>query len=172
MCWSILTYTINLWQVDVHRLCTKIHSPILYDVIYHVSHRMVQAILSEGFFGIHCTLIHKSLKVWDAQWLMFSDLFPSFYLPAPPVITNLTCAMLNHEIIFLCETSNKHPVEYAWLKDEKPLLSKTDTIKVPLRNNIFTGLYECRVSNIAGRASKSLAIAPLGKTGQLFILGS
>ncbi|XP_067028370.1 uncharacterized protein [Acropora muricata] len=82
----------------------------------------------------------------------------------PPVITNLTCAMLNHEIIFLCETSNKHRVEYAWLKDEKPLLSKTDTMKVPLRNNIFTGLYECRVSNMAGRASKSLIVAPLGKT--------
>ncbi|XP_074611085.1 uncharacterized protein LOC141865674 [Acropora palmata] len=82
----------------------------------------------------------------------------------PPVITNLKSGVLKHEIIFMCETSNKHPVEFAWLKDGKPLFSKTDTMKVPLRNNTFTGLYECHVLNIAGRASKSLAVAPLGKT--------
>ena len=72
----------------------------------------------------------------------------------------------------MCETSNKHPVEYAWLKDGKPLSSKTDLMKVLLRNNTITGLYKCHVSNIAGRATKSLAVPPVGITGQLFLLTS
>ena len=138
----------------------------------HVSHCMVQTILNEGFYSIQHILIRKSVKTSNTQRLMYSYLCPSFYLAAPPVITSLKSAMLKHEIIFLCETSNKHPVEYAWLKDGKPLFSRADTLKVPLRNNTITGLYECHVSNIAGRATKSLAVAPLGKTGQLFLMRS
>ena len=93
----------------------------------------------------------------------------------PPVISNLKGIILKQpengdeqnkrELILFCETTNRHPVEYAWIIDGRPLDSKTDTVKVSLEENAAPGKYECHVTNLAGSASKSLVIAPIGKTG-------
>lgn len=85
------------------------------------------------------------------------------FVIVPPVITNLKCLLVEHEVILMCETANRHPVEYTWMKDGEPLTSKSDKIKVPTTNNNGTGLYECHVSNIAGKASNSLNIASMGQ---------
>lgn len=92
----------------------------------------------------------------------------------PPVISNLKGIILKQpengdeqnkrELILFCETTNRHPVEYAWIIDGRPLDSKTDTVKVSLEENAAPGKYECHVTNLAGSASKSLVIAPIGKT--------
>lgn len=88
-------------------------------------------------------------------------------LTVPPVITNLKCLLVEHEVILMCKTANRHPVEYTWMKDGEPLTSKSDKIKVPTTNNNGTGLYECHVSNIAGKASNSLNIASMGQRGKV-----
>ncbi|XP_068676743.1 hemicentin-1-like isoform X2 [Montipora foliosa] len=85
------------------------------------------------------------------------------FVIVPPVITNLKCLLVEHEVILMCETANRHPVEYTWMKDGEPLTSKSDKIKVPTTNNTVTGFYECHVSNIAGKASNSLDIASMGQ---------
>ncbi|XP_068677067.1 hemicentin-1-like [Montipora foliosa] len=85
------------------------------------------------------------------------------FVIVPPVITNLKCLLVEHDVILMCETANRHPVEYTWMKDGELLTSKSDKIKVPTRNNTGTGLYECHVSNIAGKASNSLDIASMGQ---------
>ena len=78
------------------------------------------------------------------------------------------------EIFLQCETANRHPVEYTWIKDGKPLASMTDTVKVSLQDNKAHGVYECQVSNLAGNDSKTLFVAPVGKIGRclLFLLFS
>ena len=70
-----------------------------------------------------------------------------------------------------CETGNRHPVEYAWIKDGSPLASKADTVNVSLEGNEASGKFECHVTNLAGIASKSLSIDPIGKTGWICIYG-
>ena len=69
------------------------------------------------------------------------------------------------ELLLLCNTANRHPLEYAWTKDGAPLARGTDSIKVSLEDSTAVGEYECRVSNLAGSASKTLVISPVGEPG-------
>lgn len=69
------------------------------------------------------------------------------------------------ELLLLCNTANRHPLEYAWTKDGEPLARETDTVKVSLEPNTAVGNYECHVSNLAGSASKSLVISPVVEPG-------
>ena len=70
------------------------------------------------------------------------------------------------ELLLLCYTVNRHPPEYAWRKDGSPLAKGTDTVKVSLEENTVVGEYECRVTNLAGSASKSLVISPVAEPGK------
>lgn len=65
----------------------------------------------------------------------------------------------------LCETSNRHPLKYAWKKDGTPLTSQEDTLKISLKDDSVTGEYECQVSNSVGTARKSLVVSPLLNPG-------
>ena len=67
----------------------------------------------------------------------------------------------------MCETVNRYPVEYTWMKDGEQLTSKSDKIKEPTRNKTVNGLYECHGSNIASKASNSRDIASLGQIIQV-----
>ena len=75
--------------------------------------------------------------------------------------------MKKRELQLLCNTANRHPLEYAWLKDGKPLTEGKDSVKVSLDENTAFGEYECQVSNIAGSASKSLVISSTAETGEI-----
>ena len=73
------------------------------------------------------------------------------------------------DLILLCETANRHPVEFAWMKNGTPLSIKAEMVKVSLQgNNTVPWQYECRVTNLAGTASRSIVLNPIGKTGLLF----
>lgn len=91
----------------------------------------------------------------------------------PPVITNLKGVLLKHQqkeeeeteekwdVFILCETANRHTLEYVWKKDGEPLTGKGDSLKISLEENAAPGEYECHVTNLAGSASKSLVIASI-----------
>lgn len=91
----------------------------------------------------------------------------------PPVITGITGFVINQpqkkelkerrngDVFLLCETSNRHPLKYAWKKDGTPLTSQEDTLKISLKDDSVTGEYECQVSNSVGTARKSLVVSPL-----------
>ena len=102
-----------------------------------------------------------------------------FYFTVPPVISDIKVILLQQqqqnedknkqELILLCETANRHPVEYSWMKNGTPLTTEADMVKVSLQgNNTVPWQYECHVTNLAGTASRSLAINPIGKTGLRF----
>lgn len=100
-----------------------------------------------------------------------------FYFTVPPVITNIKSVLLKQQqsrdknkmdLILLCETANsdRHPVEFAWMKNGTPLTSKAEMVKVSLQgNNTVPWQYECRVTNLAGTVSRSIVLNPIGKTG-------
>ena len=69
------------------------------------------------------------------------------------------------ELLLLCNTANRHPPECAWTKDGAPLARGTDSVKVSLEDSTAVGEYECHVSNLAGSASKTLVISPVGEPG-------
>lgn len=91
----------------------------------------------------------------------------------PPVISGITGFVINQpqkkelkergngDVFLLCETSNRHPLKYAWKKDGTPLTSQEDTLKISLKDDSVTGEYECQVSNSAGTACKSLVVSPM-----------
>lgn len=70
------------------------------------------------------------------------------------------------ELLLLCNTVNRHPLEYAWRKDGSPLATGTGTVNISLEENTAVGEYECHVTNLAGSASKSLVISPVAEPGK------
>lgn len=70
------------------------------------------------------------------------------------------------ELLLLCNTVNRHPLEYTWKKDGSPLAKGTDSVKISLEENAAVGEYECSVANLAGSASKSLVISPVAEPGK------
>ena len=104
--------------------------------------------------------------------------FLFLYLLEPPVITNLKGVLLKHQqkeeeeeteekwdVFILCETANRHTLEYVWKKDGEPLTGKGDSLKISLEEKAAPGEYECHVTNLAGSASKSLVIASIPTAG-------
>lgn len=87
-----------------------------------------------------------------------------------PVITDIKGIFLEQndkvtmkrELLLLCNTTNRHPLKYAWLKDGEPLNNGEDSVKVSLQDDETNGKYTCQVSNIAGSASRSLVISSVG----------
>ena len=52
------------------------------------------------------------------------------------------------------------------MKNGTPLTSKAEMVKVSLQGNTTVPWqYECRVTNLAGTASRSIVLNPIGKTG-------
>ncbi|KAJ7376011.1 hypothetical protein OS493_037478 [Desmophyllum pertusum] len=90
-----------------------------------------------------------------------------------PVITEVKGILLQQsvkgedkrELLLLCNTANRHPLEYAWIKDGETLTRGTDRVNVSLEENTAVGEYECHVSNLAGSAKKSLVLSPVVQTG-------
>ena len=70
------------------------------------------------------------------------------------------------ELLLLCHTVNRHSPEYVWRKDGSPLAKGTNTVKISLEENTAVGEYECQVTNLAGRTSKSLVISPVAEPGK------
>ena len=44
-------------------------------------------------------------------------------------------AMMKRELLLLCNTANRHPLKYAWFKDDEPLIKGKDSIKVSLQDD-------------------------------------
>ena len=103
-----------------------------------------------------------------------------FYAIEPPRITRLTAILLKHGIRgdnaiqtwLLCQTANRHPLEYSWTKDGAQLTSQEKHLQVFLKGEETFGKYECQVRNSAGTASSSIVISSLAttSTGTLFCL--
>ena len=72
--------------------------------------------------------------------------------------------MMKRELLLLCNTVNRHPLKYAWFKDDEPLINGEDSVKVSLQDDETK--YTCHVSNIAGKTSRSLVISPMGRPGE------
>ena len=105
--------------------------------------------------------------------LQLRDMFLfSFFSSEHPVITEVKGiileqndkAMMKRELLLLCNTANRHPLKYAWFKDDEPLIKGQDSIKVSLQDDETK--YTCQVSNIAGSASRSLVISLMGGPGE------
>ena len=98
--------------------------------------------------------------------------FFSFFSSEHPVVTEVKGiileqndkAMMKRELLLLCNTANRHPLKYAWFKDDEPLIKGQDSIKVSLQDDETK--YTCQVSNIAGSASRSLVISLMGGPGE------
>ena len=72
--------------------------------------------------------------------------------------------MMKRELLLLCNTANRHPLKYAWFKDDEPLINGEDSVKVSLQDDETK--YTCHVLNIAGKTSRSLVISPMGGSGE------
>ena len=72
--------------------------------------------------------------------------------------------MMKRELLLLRNTVNRHPLKYAWFKDDEPKINKEDSVKVSLQDDETK--YTCHVSNIAGGTSRSLVISPMGGPGE------
>ena len=70
------------------------------------------------------------------------------------------------QLLILCNTVNRHALQYTWKKDGYTLTKGTDTVKISLEENAAAGEYECHVANLAGSASKSLVISPVAEPGK------
>ena len=126
---------------------------------------------------LSCLILWWSIR-WTAKVLQkillcsFEIFFFSFFSSEHPVVTEVKGiileqndkAMMKRELLLLCNTANRHPLKYAWFKDDEPLIKGQDSIKVSLQDDETK--YTCQVSNIAGSASRTLVISPMGGPGE------